>query len=133
MTNDLVDESRNAESKWPNKKMRQQGIDCSAAPLGMLAFSELAADQHRLATVEELQLRNVQVDDLGARPNWSTLQKRLKKAVNYDEKNKPKFWFKPMSAPLKGFLRGLRSDGNQDGSSEQIAHWQWKHCCVPLF
>jgi hypothetical protein len=118
-TNDLVDKSRNAEFKWTNKKMRQEGVDCSAAPLGMLAFSELAADEHRHAVVEELQLQNVQVDDLGSEPNWSTLQKRLKKAESCDEKNEPKLWFKPLTASLKAFLKGLRPS-NQDGSNEQI-------------
>jgi hypothetical protein len=45
---------------------------------------------------------------------------KQQKAENYDDKNKPKFWFKPMTATLKAFLKGLRpsSDGDQDGSNE---------------
>jgi hypothetical protein len=72
------------------------------------------------------------VDALGSKPNWSILRKRLKKAENCDEKNKPKFWFKPTAATLKAFLKGLRPS-NQDGSDECIVHQQQKHHCAPLF
>jgi hypothetical protein len=101
----------------------------------VLAFSELAANEHRHAIAEELRLRNVQVDDLGSKPNWSTLQKRLKNADNCGERNKPKFWFKPLTASLKAFLKGLwpSSDGNQDGLGEQMADQQLHCCCMPLF
>jgi hypothetical protein len=117
-----------------------QGVDCSAAPLGKIAFGTLTADKHRHTAVEELQLRNAGID-LWARPSWNELQKVLKKAEKCGGKSKKKFWFKPVAERLKAHpsLRAARrpppndSDGNEDGSGEQVVLWQQMcHCSKSL-
>jgi hypothetical protein len=100
---------KQAPERAPNKIMREQGVDRTAAVQGKVDMTELKANQYRVQVQAELEARDPVPDS-----KWPLLKKQMREAEGITE---GKVWFTPKTEFFKNYL--LQKSTSADDSDDQ--------------
>lgn len=98
---DVLETTKNAPEKAPNKHMRKTGDDHTPTVQGFVNFGKLRATQHRAFIVEELHRRGN--TSATVKTPWNKLRQALAEDPN-SQSNGTKVFFKPLTSHFDALL-----------------------------